>query len=138
MPFGGSIASPFGTCPSTVYFFHPETNYYEYGEVQNIILESHTIRVKDLTGSVFVVPMSATAVVGRWTAGMELYYIHPLGSVEKVYVAEDAKGNDMTIKISKNSFVKTVTLDQLKWSPNHMQQLLSMGDAGKCFFLYNL
>ncbi len=136
LPISGSFASSFGTCPNTVYFSHPETNYYEYGEVQKIAYETCSIRLKDFAGSLYVVPMAAAVVVGTWTAGLELYHIHPLGGVEKAYIAEDAKGSEKTIKISRNSFLKTVAPDQLKFSSFQINQLLSMGDAGRCFLFY--
>lgn len=138
MPFWGSNGFTIGSHPNPLYFMHPETNYFEHGEVQSYIYESCSIKVKDLTGSIFVVQATSAFIVGKWRQGMEVYHIHPLGSVEKCFIEEDTKGTYSIIKISKDTFVKTVKPEQLKLSNHQMQQFVAMGDAGKCLMVYSL
>lgn len=137
-PLDGSSGTSIGFLPNPVYFLHPETNYHEYGVVQKYMPEAWSIKVKDLTGRVFVVHTNAVFIIGKWTAGMEVCHINPLGSVEKCFVAEDARGTESTIKIFKGTFLKTVMPEQLKFSDHQIQLFVSMGDAGRCFMFYSL
>lgn len=126
--------------PSMIYFWHPETEHYEYGVIENQLMgPSEEVTVKDALGNRYLALKHETFMITKWRIGTEVNHIHSLGASFKAFVAADLKSTESQILISRHSFEKYVKPEELKFSQEQMERVVQRGDATSYFnYLYQM